>query len=166
MRLEPGDGGVAVVTLDRPPANAMNRDFFVELEAMLPRLAAPEVRAVLLVGTGRFFSAGLDLFEVFAYGPADFTDFTRRFDAGFAGLFALGLWVAWSVLAAGAANPECAVRHCPRYERVGDWFGALTGEGLMMAGLSFTGVVTAGTILFALPWLGWLWVLKKRGVVK
>ncbi len=81
--------GVAVVTFDRPPANGINRDFFLELAALLPALAAPEVRAVVVTGTGRFFSAGLDLFEVFAYDPPTFTDFTQRFDAGFAGLFAL-----------------------------------------------------------------------------
>jgi enoyl-CoA hydratase/carnithine racemase len=86
IRCEPGR--VAVVTLDRPPANALNRDFFDELLALLERLASPEVRAVVVTGTGRFFSAGLDLFEVFAYPPAAFDQFTARFDTGFARLFA------------------------------------------------------------------------------
>jgi enoyl-CoA hydratase len=83
------DDGIAVLTLDRPPANALTREFFVELTALLPRLAGPGIRAVVVTGTGRFFSAGLDLFEVFSYPPDVFTDFTRRFDEGFAGLFAL-----------------------------------------------------------------------------
>jgi enoyl-CoA hydratase len=83
------DGAVAVVTFNRPPANAITRDFFREVEQLLPELAAPAVRAVVITGSGRFFSAGLDLFEVFAYGSADFSDFTTRFDAGFLGLFAL-----------------------------------------------------------------------------
>src|SRR4029077_13032439 len=75
-------------TIDRPPANALNRDFFAELVALLGRLeAAADVRAVVMTGTGRFSSAGLDLFEVFGYPPGDFTDFTARFDAGFAALF-------------------------------------------------------------------------------
>ena len=81
-------GRVAIVTLDRPPANALNRGFFDELLALLDRLASPDVRAVVVTGTGRFFSAGLDLFEVFAYPPAAFDEFTGRFDAGFTRLFA------------------------------------------------------------------------------
>jgi enoyl-CoA hydratase len=81
-------GRVAVVTLDRPPANALNRAFFDELIALLDRLRAPDVGAVVVTGTGRFFSAGLDLFEVFGYPPREFDEFTRRFDAGFGALFA------------------------------------------------------------------------------
>lgn len=86
--------------------------------------------------------------------------------AYFAGLFALALFTAWSVLAATATNPECAIRDCRRYERAGDWMAALSGEALFAAGLSLTGVVVLGTALFALPWLVYLRVLKKRGVVK
>jgi enoyl-CoA hydratase len=86
LSCEPGH--VAVVTLDRPPANALNRAFFDELIALLDRLRAPDVGAVVITGTGRFFSAGLDLFEVFAYPPREFDEFTRRFDAGFGALFA------------------------------------------------------------------------------
>jgi len=87
LRVE--SGPVTVVTLDRPPANALTRELFAELTALLARLeAAPDVRALVLTGTGRFFSAGLDLFEVFAYPPDGFTEFTARFDAGFAALFA------------------------------------------------------------------------------
>jgi enoyl-CoA hydratase/carnithine racemase len=81
-------GRVAVVTLDRPPANALNRAFFDELIALRDRLRAPDVGAVVITGTGRFFSAGLDLFEVFAYPPREFDEFTQRFDVGFGALFA------------------------------------------------------------------------------
>jgi enoyl-CoA hydratase len=89
MMLRCDTGRVTVVTLDRPPANALNRAFFDELLEVLARLrAAPDVRAVVLTGTGRFFSAGLDLFEVFAYDAAAFDAFTARFDEGFAALFA------------------------------------------------------------------------------
>jgi enoyl-CoA hydratase len=80
-------GPVTVVRIDRPPANAINRDFFVELELLMPQLEAPEVRAVVLTGTGRFFSAGLDLFEVFGYGEAGGREFAARFDAGLTALF-------------------------------------------------------------------------------
>lgn len=84
----------------------------------------------------------------------------------FAALFGLAAWVAFAVLAAGAENPDCAARHCPRYERVGDWVGAITGESLFAASLSFTGVVVLGLVVFAVPWVIWLQVLRHRGVVK
>src|SRR5262245_3186329 len=81
-------GPVTVVTLDRPPANALDRAFFEELTDLLARLDDPAVRALVITGTGRFFSAGLDLFAVFAEEGAAFDEFTARFDAGFAALFA------------------------------------------------------------------------------
>ncbi len=84
----------------------------------------------------------------------------------FAALFATAFYVAYRVLAAAAANPDCATRHCPRYERVGDWMGAISGEALFAASMSFTGVVVLGLVIFAVPWVIWLQVLRRRGVVK
>jgi hypothetical protein len=52
-------GSVTLVTLDAPPANALDHAFLRELHALLPELAA--ARAVVVTGSGRFFSAGLDL---------------------------------------------------------------------------------------------------------
>src|SRR5437016_8277180 len=88
LRLE-RQAPLAILTLDRPPANALNRDFFVELCAVLPSLAAADVRAVVVTGTGRFFSAGLDLPEILSYRGAEASAFMARFDDGFTGLFAL-----------------------------------------------------------------------------
>jgi enoyl-CoA hydratase len=108
----PGPDGVATATLDRPPANALTREFFVELQALLARLAGDATRALVLTGTGRFFSAGLDLFEVFAADAAGFADFTRHFDAGFAALFAFPKPVVAAVnghaVAGGAVLAACA----------------------------------------------------------
>ena len=82
-------GRVATVTLDRPPANALDTAAFEELIDVLARLrTAADVRAVVVTGTGRFFSAGLDLFAVFSYPPAGFDAFTQKFDEAFATLFA------------------------------------------------------------------------------
>ena len=88
LRLE-RQGPLAVLTLDRPPANALNRDFFSEVGTVLPALAAADVRGVVVTGTGRFFSAGLDLFEILTYRGAEASEFMARFDDGFTGLFAL-----------------------------------------------------------------------------
>src|SRR5205823_2672064 len=49
----------------------------------------PDVRAVVVTGSGRFFSAGLDLFEILTYRGTEASEFMARFDDGFTGLFAL-----------------------------------------------------------------------------
>jgi enoyl-CoA hydratase len=111
LRAEP-KGPVLVLTLDRPPANALNRDFFVELEALWPSIVDSAVRAVVVTGTGRFFSAGLDLFQVFAYPPAEQREFIDRFDRGFTSLFALEKPMIAAVnghaIAGGAVLAGCA----------------------------------------------------------
>ena len=83
----------------------------------------------------------------------------------FAALFATAFYVAYLVLAAGAENPECGTRHCPRYERVGDWMEAISGDALFAASMSFTGVVVVGLVIFAIPWvitLGGFAMLTRR----
>lgn len=58
------DEGVAVVTINRPPANALARQLIVELDGILDEIAKePAARVVLLHGEGRFFSAGADIKE-------------------------------------------------------------------------------------------------------
>lgn len=56
-----GDG-IVVVTFARPPVNAMDAGLLEELAALFDRLAGdPGVRAGVITGEGRVFSAGLDL---------------------------------------------------------------------------------------------------------
>jgi enoyl-CoA hydratase len=63
LRLEVADH-VATVTLDRPPVNAQNGAFKAELIRVFDELHDREdVRAVVLTGAGRAFSAGADLKE-------------------------------------------------------------------------------------------------------
>jgi 2-(1,2-epoxy-1,2-dihydrophenyl)acetyl-CoA isomerase len=56
-------GGVATLTLNRPAArNALTAGLFLEMERMLLEIEADDgVRAVVLTGAGRGFSAGADL---------------------------------------------------------------------------------------------------------
>jgi enoyl-CoA hydratase len=54
-------GEVALVTIDRPPANAMDLELLVAGHDVLARLAADDPGAVVLAGRPGFFSAGLDL---------------------------------------------------------------------------------------------------------
>ncbi|MGH9016062.1 MAG: enoyl-CoA hydratase/isomerase family protein [Acidimicrobiia bacterium] len=54
-------GGVTVVTIDRPPANALAPDLVADGLAVLDALRRGRPRAVVLMGAGRFFSGGADL---------------------------------------------------------------------------------------------------------
>src|SRR3989338_5442719 len=57
VRAEDREGGVRLLTLDRPPANAINGDLLTDLSAALEAAAADDsVRAVVITGAGRFFS--------------------------------------------------------------------------------------------------------------
>ena len=56
------EGGVRVLTLDRPPANAEDESLLADLgDALGTARTEPAVRAVVLTGAGPFFSAGFDL---------------------------------------------------------------------------------------------------------
>jgi enoyl-CoA hydratase len=58
-----GDG-VRILTLNRPPANAINAEFLNALGAQCKAAREDEtVRAVVVAGNGKFFSGGLDLKE-------------------------------------------------------------------------------------------------------
>lgn len=58
------DSGVATVTLARPPVNAQNRQARLELISVFDQLGLnDEVRAIVLTGEGKCFSAGADLKE-------------------------------------------------------------------------------------------------------
>ncbi|MDA9488297.1 3-hydroxyacyl-CoA dehydrogenase NAD-binding domain-containing protein [Bradyrhizobium sp. CCBAU 11361] len=59
------DAGVALVTIENPPVNALSRAVISNLIEALDRAAAdPAVKAVVLTGGGRNFSAGADIAEV------------------------------------------------------------------------------------------------------
>jgi 2-(1,2-epoxy-1,2-dihydrophenyl)acetyl-CoA isomerase len=59
------DEGVLTITLNRPKANAFNREMMAETQAAFKQAARDDqVRFVLLTGSGRVFSAGQDVKEV------------------------------------------------------------------------------------------------------
>ncbi len=62
------DEGIAAITMNRPDRlNAFNRTMAMEMQDCLDRCAAShEVRAVLITGMGKGFSAGQDLAEITA----------------------------------------------------------------------------------------------------
>jgi enoyl-CoA hydratase len=60
--IEDRDGGVRVITLDRPPANAIDDTLLAALDdALADAEADAAVRALVVTGRGPFFCAGFDL---------------------------------------------------------------------------------------------------------
>ncbi len=68
--------GVAVVTLNRPERlNALNRELLLELRRALEEAEKdPEIRSVVITGSGRSFCAGADVAE-FAKSAAEIREF-------------------------------------------------------------------------------------------
>lgn len=79
------DGGVAIVTLDRPRVrNAMDWSVFEGLQAAADALdTADDVGAVVVTGAGGTFSSGLDTALFGAGGPAVDEAFIGRLQAAF-----------------------------------------------------------------------------------
>jgi enoyl-CoA hydratase/carnithine racemase len=121
-------GGVATVTMDRPPVNAVDlvmyrqlRDLFVDIDEI-----GPGVRAVVLTGSGRHFCAGNDLDD---FATMDAANVRERM---------------FHVREAFFAIQECAV------PVVGAVTGAALGTGLVLAA-SCDFVVAAEDASFGLP---------------
>jgi enoyl-CoA hydratase/carnithine racemase len=74
--------GVAVITLNRPRVlNALSRALKGELSDALGRVAKdPDIRAVVLIGAGKAFSAGQDLNEAKDMDGADAEEWVREFE--------------------------------------------------------------------------------------
>ncbi|WP_405612058.1 enoyl-CoA hydratase family protein [Streptomyces sp. NBC_00076] len=65
----PGNSGIAVVTVDFPPVNALPVDgWFALADAVRTAGREPEVRCVVLAAEGRGFNAGVDIKEIQARG--------------------------------------------------------------------------------------------------
>lgn len=71
--------GVATVTISRPQAlNALNTQFFHEMDSMASELAAnPEVRVMVITGEGKAFVAGADIAEMVHKNQDEGSAFSR-----------------------------------------------------------------------------------------
>jgi enoyl-CoA hydratase len=78
---------VTVVTIDRPPANALDPSSLCAGARVIEELAVDPPGAVVLTGSGAFFSGGADLRVVPDLAPADQAALTRTFNEMFAGWY-------------------------------------------------------------------------------
>ncbi len=82
-------GGLRLLRLNRPPASALNSPFLLSIEQRLNELAAhPEVKALILTGTGKVLSAGLDLKEAVGFDVQGQTDVVDALNRAFGALYA------------------------------------------------------------------------------
>jgi enoyl-CoA hydratase/carnithine racemase len=123
-----GANGVALVTMNRPPANAVHREMYIEMAALFrdPDVLGGDVRAIVLAGAGKHFCAGNDLDEFASMTPENGTE--RM----------------WRVREAFFAIQDCPV------PVIGAVQGAALGTGLAIAA-SCDFVVAAPDARFGLP---------------
>lgn len=75
---------IATVTITRPPVNAQNNKFREELVEVIDALGdRTDVRAIVITGEGKAFSAGADLSERPTQEPGHYTAHNRRVRASF-----------------------------------------------------------------------------------
>jgi hypothetical protein len=65
------EDGIVVVTIGKPPANALDVELLEEIVDTLAELTSQLPKAVVLTGRPGVFSAGLDLKAFPAYGPTE-----------------------------------------------------------------------------------------------
>ncbi|WP_252733308.1 enoyl-CoA hydratase/isomerase family protein [Paracoccus marinaquae] len=74
----------ATVTIARPPVNAQNNRLREEIQVVMDSLGdRADVRAIILTGEGKAFSAGADLSERPTQDPGNYTAHNRRVRASF-----------------------------------------------------------------------------------
>jgi enoyl-CoA hydratase len=90
-------GAITVVRLDRPPANAITLELGQEFEAAFDAAVQEEPSAIVVTGTGRFFSGGLDLTSVPSYSPSQQKAFVRVLNRMIGRLYACPLPVVGAI---------------------------------------------------------------------
>jgi enoyl-CoA hydratase len=81
--------GVALIAIDRPPANAMNVDLLEQIVAAVTEVDHARPDAVVIAGRPGFFSAGADLKAIPTYGPDEQRASVRLINEMALGVYAL-----------------------------------------------------------------------------
>lgn len=95
------DDGIAIITLNRPPVNALSPDYMLALEHLLKQLAQDDgVGALVITSPLKVFSAGLNLKQLVDYDVVQQTAIVDGLGSLFARLYAFPKPV---IIAAGGA---------------------------------------------------------------
>jgi len=71
---------LAIITLNRGKSNSLNREMVTELSDMLQNIASDaNIGAAIITGKDNFFSAGLDLIELYNYNEEEAKSFWNLF---------------------------------------------------------------------------------------
>lgn len=71
---------LAIITLNRPKSNSLNREMVTELTDILTNIAVDSnIGGVMITGKENFFSAGLDLIELYNYNEEEAKSFWHLF---------------------------------------------------------------------------------------
>jgi enoyl-CoA hydratase/carnithine racemase len=128
--------GIAVVSMQRPPANAIDIALLTQLAATLDDLEQrSDVAAVVLTGAGRAFSAGLDLKLVPTYDRAQQNELLRILNQALYQLYALPIPTVAAVNGHAIAGGLVLALACDM--RVAVDSGALLGLTEVRAGVPF-----------------------------
>jgi enoyl-CoA hydratase len=83
------EDGVVILTVDRPPANAMDVALLRDVVEAIEKVSDEMPRALVLAGRDGFFSAGADLKAVPGYGPEDQREMVQSINAMALGAYEL-----------------------------------------------------------------------------
>lgn len=73
------DGSVLWAKFNRPPVNALNTEFILEIERLFDHLnIRDEIRVVVLTGAGKTFVAGADIAEMSRFSALEARNFARN----------------------------------------------------------------------------------------
>ncbi len=128
--------GIAIVAMQRPPANAIDIDLLEQLGQSLSELAQrADVAAMVLTGAGKAFSAGLDLKLVPTYSRAQQNELLRVLNQALYRLYALPISTVAAINGHAIAGGLVLALACDM--RVAVDSGALFGLTEVRAGVPF-----------------------------
>ncbi|MFQ5718183.1 MAG: enoyl-CoA hydratase-related protein [Acidobacteriota bacterium] len=156
--LEVDDDGIAVLTLDRPPVNALGQQLVADLDRAAEALAADaSVRVLILAAAGRTFCAGADLKERQSMDEDAVRVFVRKLSATFSKLANLPVPTV-AAIHGTAAGGGCELALCCDFRvmessgRIGlpeTTLGIVPGAGGTQRLPRLTGVSTAKKWIFS-----------------
>jgi enoyl-CoA hydratase/carnithine racemase len=111
--------GVMLMTIDRPPANAMNVELLAQINEQLEHVAADLPRALVIAGTETVFSAGADLKAVPGYGAEEHRRMVASINAMAIGVYELPCPVIGAITGHAIAG-GMVLALCPDYRIASD----------------------------------------------